>query len=581
MKRMLLLLSIAAGLLIAGATLRPALGASIGNRLFVTPDGQGDQCTQAQPCSLATALTKLQEGDSLYLAGGRYTADATAADAVITLTLNNIDVRGGWDGAPIGPLVINPSQHPVIIDGENQRRGILIDGVREVSLSGLRIIRGNASGLGSDWGAVDAGGGLYARSATALSIANCLFQENVASDSRYGYGGGLALYHSNVRLLDVQIIANRASSAPAGYGYGGGMFVRQSDNLFIKRVLMQGNVASEHAWGVGGGMLITASSEDIEDAMFIANIAALKSAGFGGGLAIDNSSDGVILRHNLIQDNLAGGGHRGEGGGVYIANEAVASLTNNRIVGNTATYEGLYAGAGVVIFRRARVDIVGNAIARNDLCTTCPPLSDHAGGVEVSESQVVMRDNVITANDASGVLLGPDVLAMLTNNMLTQNVQSGLSMAGEENHPVQMQGAHNTIADNGAAGVDLMQFASMQMTNTLITGHRHDAGIRSRHASNLIDTAVTFYYGNAIDTIGPGAWNSVQDISGQDPHYLASAAGDYHLRADSPAIDRGLDNVGVAEDIDGEPRPNGSSVDIGADEYWPMAHHLKLPLVLH
>ena len=578
MKRMLLLLSMVVVSLAVGATARPALGANIGHQLFVAPDGQGDQCTQAQPCALATALTKLQEGDSLYLAAGRYTADANA-HAVIAITVNDVAVRGGWNGAATGPVMTNPSLHPTLIDGQNQRRGLFIDGASEVSLSGLRIIHGNASGLGSDWGFFDAGGGLYARGAADLTIANCIFQDNVASASRYGFGGGLALYRSDARLHDVQVLANRASRAPAGYGYGGGIYVRQSNHIAMARVQIQGNVASQHAWGYGGGMLISRSSGAIEDAVIVDNIATLEGAGFGGGLAIDSAPHGLALRHSLIQDNLAGGGHRGEGGGIYITNEAVATLSDNRIVRNTAANRGRFLGGGVAVLLDSQVHLAGNYIAENDLCAACPPQSDHAGGVEISESEAELRANVIAANDAAGVLLGPDVSAALTNNLLARNIQAGLVLAGQEGHPAQSEALYNTIADNGSAGILLTQFAALQMTNSLVTGHIHDAGIRSQDAGNRIDAAATLFYDNAIDKAGPGAWTSVQEITGQDPRYLAPGAGDYHLRADSPAIDTGINIADVTEDIDGEARPHGPGVDIGADEYWPMAHRLRLPLI--
>jgi len=50
----------------------------------------------------------------------------------------------------------------------------------------------------------------------------------------------------------------------------------------------------------------------------------------------------------------------------------------------------------------------------------------------------------------------------------------------------------------------------------------------------------------------------------RDPLFVGE--GDFHLTADSPCIDAGID-VGVYTDIDGDVRPYGAGFDIGADEY--------------
>jgi len=51
-----------------------------------------------------------------------------------------------------------------------------------------------------------------------------------------------------------------------------------------------------------------------------------------------------------------------------------------------------------------------------------------------------------------------------------------------------------------------------------------------------------------------------------DPLFEDTSAQDYHLRADSPAIDAGVP-LGYSRDFDGNHVPSGTAPDIGAFEY--------------
>ena len=44
--------------------------------------------------------------------------------------------------------------------------------------------------------------------------------------------------------------------------------------------------------------------------------------------------------------------------------------------------------------------------------------------------------------------------------------------------------------------------------------------------------------------------------------------GDYHLKEGSPAVDAGTAAGAPATDMDGDPRPSGEGVDVGADELF-------------
>ena len=61
-----------------------------------------------------------------------------------------------------------------------------------------------------------------------------------------------------------------------------------------------------------------------------------------------------------------------------------------------------------------------------------------------------------------------------------------------------------------------------------------------------------------------------------DPDFVDPGAGNYHVGPGSAAIDRGVD-AGVVDDVDGEPRPQGSGYDIGADEVGPRMDEQAAP----
>jgi len=113
---------------------------------------------------------------------------------------------------------------------------------------------------------------------------------------------------------------------------------------------------------------------------------------------------------------------------------------------------------------------------------------------------------------------------------------------------------NNTIADNPGEGIAADAASNPTIVNAILWGNGDD----------LVNATAT--YSDIEDgDIGTG------NISA-DPLFVNPEGGDYHLRAGSPCVDAG-DPAGVPrappDDMDGELRPYGAGVDIGADEYWP------------
>jgi hypothetical protein len=99
------------------------------------------------------------------------------------------------------------------------------------------------------------------------------------------------------------------------------------------------------------------------------------------------------------------------------------------------------------------------------------------------------------------------------------------------------------------------------LRNNIIAGH--SVGVQRN--SGTADLDYNDYFDNATNVNGASmGTHSITD----DPTFEDRALGDYHLMLDSPLIDKGTGGVIAPFDIDGDPRPHGAGMDIGADETY-------------
>lgn len=181
--------------------------------------------------------------------------------------------------------------------------------------------------------------------------------------------------------------------------------------------------------------------------------------------------------------------------------------------------------------------------------------------------------------------MGNNATPSLTNNLLISNTQDGLFVGSSSPAVI-----NNTIVGSGLGGtwygIDLRSSATCSppycttgvYTNNIVTGY--EVGIRG---TGPITPVIDYndVWGNTVAdyNLPSGVVTGTHNIS-LDPLFVNPAADDYHLQSVSPCVDAG-DPSGVppapSTDIDGDQRPVGDRVDIGADEY---AIHVYLPLVL-
>ncbi len=164
--------------------------------LFAAPSGSGYECSQIQPCSLQTALNQTDSGATLYLAQGTY----TGSGAAVMMLDHDLSVFGGWNGVSTGSPILDPVAFPTILDAEDQRRGVQVDGGANILLDGFTVTRGQHDVKGA---------GLFASDAT-LNLHQLIFSGNVISATLEGrpFGGGATIEGGSVVISDSVFLKN-------------------------------------------------------------------------------------------------------------------------------------------------------------------------------------------------------------------------------------------------------------------------------------------------------------------------------------------------------------------------------------
>jgi len=98
----------------------------------------------------------------------------------------------------------------------------------------------------------------------------------------------------------------------------------------------------------------------------------------------------------------------------------------------------------------------------------------------------------------------------------------------------------------GASREEPMRFANVRISNNVISN-----GVLLSTEENVAASGLII----------------ADNLEKTDPKFTDSAAFDFHLRSDSPAINAGLALSGVANDYDGRVRQRGGRMDIGAYEH--------------
>ncbi len=266
--------------------------------------------------------------------------------------------------------------------------------------------------------------------------------------------------------------------------------------------------------------------------------------------------DGFTLRNGRVLTD--------SGGAVY-AHNASPVINRCRILSSTADY-----GGGVAFWYG--VPTLGKSVVMNNVASL------GGGGVYVMQSAVAFEANTILGNQASQAggleIVGSGSFTM-TNNIVARNRStdgSSVRVYGISDHPAcpgecpsQGRLLHNTFVTNTSSNTSWMinvgPTATLTLINTII-GRPGGVWVEKDCSATLDKTLWETGLQDKVD--GSGNFAANHGIDG-DPAFVDPNGGNYHIGLASAAIDQGV-NAGVGGDIDGQPRPQGSGYDIGADE---------------
>jgi uncharacterized repeat protein (TIGR01451 family) len=340
-----------------------------------------------------------------------------------------------------------------------------------------------------------------------------------------------------------------------GYDRGGGLCSYYGKLLLVNSRIVD-NVGGRGEHAQGGGMYILLSSlvsARIENTVIISN----SSAGNGGGLYVAGASGPLTITHSTIQENVAGASY---GGMTLESGNAPVTIVETDFVSNTA--QSYVGGVYIQMSSRSMLDMERVRFQNNRVRSGTAALKLYASGAtpEAKLTNVLFAGNQMEFGDADDAVMSADGYGT--------RLSLGLAhvTAADNNAPTFLY--VNNWGEDHSATVTLSNTLLVSFTNGFVADEPGTGDVLIRHTRTLTDNVTNLH----VVVGGEPELTAIASLTG-DPKLDAS----YHLQSDSAAIDAGVD-VGVAEDIDGDARPQGSAPDIGADEFF--IQYIYLPSVL-
>jgi hypothetical protein len=506
------------------------------------------------------------------IAGGTYTQSNDPNLIKVSVFTSNLRITGGYSAN--NWAVSNPAANPTILDGQNQKRGILITVSGDlaagcnVTVSNLTIQNGRAPSTDPRGGGINIENCQNAIiSNVTVTNSNAIGENNTnAGVTSAGLGGGISVLGAstsiakatlnNVTLTNNQAIGGSESSGSrGGLGNGAGLFGTYSRIIATNLVVSNNQAAAGDAPGRSGA----SSDGQLGDSL-------------GGGIALidcpEFSLTGITVSSNVARGGDAGttGGY-GLGGGIFIERSvgsiSNALISNNQAFGGAATTTGGGSEGGGIFSTDTdltldQVDVVGNSIT---------------GGAG-SSSNDVYGGGIFTTRGTTTLsrITGTNLIIADNSGSIANGFASG---GGLGLRATEFSLNHVTLADNSTSGgvsrfgqaVYITASSSGSLNNSIFSGHSGNSSIFADRSTATLANILTNDTSSSFSATDQATVTIQSSTTGNPLFVTSTTPGEsYRIRAGSPAINA-ASSSSLATDIDGQKRPIGAAADLGADEY--------------
>lgn len=347
-------------------------------------------------------------------------------------------------------------------------------------------------------------GGAIACDFSSPTISDCILYRNT---SRSHSGGIDCYYYAYATISNCTFIQNSAEN-----GSGGGI----CHSFHSKSTVSHCTFIENTATAMGGGVcFVSASNLIISNCSFYKNASGYK----GGGLYIGNGSNYTIVEC-VFNENVS----NEYGGGLCIDYGLDTTISNCAFCRNVSKCDG-----GGMYLQTFDDSLIFNSILSENLS------NGHGGGLACESSSPTIVNSIFSANSAEEK--GGGIFFFTTQMDIFNCTFSGNS------------------SKQGGGGITSGWFACTLKVHNTILWDNYPYEIESYEPEPVVSYSL-------IQGGYPGIGNF--DAA---PLFEGGSPFDFHLQPTSICIDGGTDSKAPDCDFDGNSRPQGRAIDIGAFEY--------------
>jgi parallel beta-helix repeat protein len=531
---------------------------------YVREGASGDCSSPTTPCSSIQQAINLatSAGDEVRVATGTYIENLSVD--------HSVRLRGGWN---ISFTIQAPVTHPTIVDGSGTHVVTVAVGPGPTLIEGFTIQNG-PDGIHLYTGTVTVAMNTVrdvTRQGIEIEDGHVLLENNLFTNiAREGIeiDGGTVIVRSNKVY----------TTGRHGIIVEGGTTLIEGN---ILRAVAENPADDYHGIEIAGNQVVSGNQvSDIDDRGIYA---------YGGNCAIINNTihgtggDGIRTAPSSINVEIRGNRVSNSGNDGIDARGMVVTVADNHI--HTTGDRGINAEDGALTITdntvyhtngdgvrtagsSTQIEIRSNSVytAGNDgidargaiiaiMHNTVSGCADNGIRSEGDEAALIEANWML--DNAVGLAIRDALVFTITNNVIGDHITASVELTGTGTGLLY----HNTLVGSGTGvqgtGLAVLEPLTLTLVNNIVVSH--NVGISATAGAALL-VRDTLLWGNGDDPISGTVAVPVP------PLFVAPRQQDYHLLPGSPAIDAGTD-VGVADDVDGDPRPIGALPDVGADEF--------------